>query len=78
MRCRGLVNARDVAATRMAVGRNMRLNTAISSPHRLVPESHNLTRNSFFQTSPLLQLRTPNNLNGAAFFVKRCQPFLLT
>ena len=63
--CRGLVNARGVAATRMAAGENMRLTTAISSPHRLVPESHHLTRNCFFPSSLLLKLRTPTNLNRA-------------
>ena len=63
MSCRGLVNARDVAATRMAAGRNMRLTTAISSPRRLVPADHHQAKGRFFLKRVLLQLRLPINLD---------------
>jgi hypothetical protein len=58
---RDLVNARGVAATRIAAGGIMRLNTAISAPYHLVSESHHLTRNCYLLRSLLLQLRTPIN-----------------
>ena len=49
---RNFVNARGVAAKRMAAGGLMRLNTAISSTYQLIFESHRLTRKSSFPEEP--------------------------
>jgi len=58
---RGLVNARGVAATLMAAGRDMRWTTAFSRIHCPAPASHHLTKNGFSLRSLLLKLRAPIN-----------------
>ena len=49
----------------------MRVNTAISGIHHLIPANHQLARDGFFPRSLLLQLRKPINLNQIAVFVKQ-------
>lgn len=59
--CRGLVNVRDVAETRMAAGRYMRGSKAFSRTHRLAPADHRQAKSRFFPKTVLLQSRLPIN-----------------
>ena len=56
MICGGLADASGVTAPRTDARENLRLTTAISSPHRLLPADHHQATSRSFLKSLLLQL----------------------